>query len=70
MALRLPLCLFNRHAPYRHRVKWDGLNFVGICRFCKRPIRKRERGSWNREWMTQDSPHAAPPHQPTPPSSH
>lgn len=51
MALRLPLCLFNRHTPNRHRVKWDGLNFVGTCRFCKSPIRKVEHRGWRKEWM-------------------
>jgi hypothetical protein len=52
MALNLPLCIFNRHTPNRHRVKWDGLNFVGTCRFCKSPIRKIDRRGWRKEWMS------------------
>jgi hypothetical protein len=56
MTLRVPLCLFNRHAPLRHRVKWDGLNFVGKCRFCKRPIRKQDHGAWRKEWMEPGKP--------------
>ena len=44
MALRLPLCLFNRHAPTHNRVKWDGFNFVSTCRYCAQPIRRKEKG--------------------------
>jgi hypothetical protein len=57
MALRLPLCLFNRHAPTRNRVKWDGLNFVGTCRFCKKAIRKQHHGSWRKDWMESSGHH-------------
>jgi hypothetical protein len=60
MALRLPLCLFNRHAPSRHRVKWDGLNFVGSCRYCKRQIRKEARGGWRKDWMVHDDADTGP----------
>ncbi|MBN9146188.1 MULTISPECIES: hypothetical protein [unclassified Novosphingobium] len=49
MKLDLPLCLFNRHAPRRSRVKWDGLNFVGHCRFCEKPIRRMDKGRWVRD---------------------
>lgn len=42
----LPLCLFDRHVPRRSRVKWDGLNFVGPCRYCKQPIRRLDNGRW------------------------
>ncbi|HZU63652.1 MAG TPA: hypothetical protein VFF98_08210 [Novosphingobium sp.] len=52
MALRLPLCLFNRHAPDRNRVKWDGLHFIGKCRFCGKPIRRRDKGRWEKDWLT------------------
>lgn len=65
MALRLPLCLFNRHAPTRNRVKWDGLNFVGTCRFCKRTIRKQHHGGWHKDWMEADS-HKSGPLPPAP----
>lgn len=54
MALRLPLCLFNRHAPNRNRVKWDGLNYIGTCRFCKRTIRKQHHGNWRKDWLSED----------------
>jgi hypothetical protein len=60
MALRFPLCLFNRHAPLRARVKWDGLNFVGTCRFCKRDIRKQHHGGWQKEWMDAASGKSGP----------
>ena len=49
MALRLPLCLFNRHSPRRSKVKWDGLNFVGSCRFCDAPIRKVNDKVWRKD---------------------
>ena len=60
MALRLPLCLFNRHVPNRHRVKWDGLNFVGTCRYCKRPIRKEEHKGWLKDQMQSAATHSPP----------
>lgn len=46
----LPLCLFNRHAPYRQFVKWDGLNFVGQCKHCGEAIRRKEHRVWLKEW--------------------
>ena len=49
MDLRLPLCLFNRHSPRRSRVKWDGLNFVGYCRFCGKRIRKYDDKVWQKD---------------------
>jgi hypothetical protein len=58
MALRIPLCIFNRHIPVRKRVKWDGLHFVGQCRMCGRPICKHENGSWRKEagrWKRRDA---------------
>lgn len=65
MAWRLPLCLFNRHTPLRKRVKWDGLNFVGTCRFCKHPIRKQHHGGWQKDWIEGDS-HLKGPLPPAP----
>lgn len=59
MKLDLPLCLFNRHAPRRSRVKWDGLNFVGACRFCKKPIRRMDKGRWIKDEM--ESPTSSQP---------
>lgn len=56
MKLELPLCLFNRHAPKRHRVKWDGLHFVGTCRFCHKPVRRMEKGHWVKDWMETEAP--------------
>lgn len=55
MKIKFPLCLFNRHAPQRGRVKWDGLNFVGHCRFCKRHIRKKHYGGWHKDWLADKS---------------
>ena len=51
MRLPLPLCPFNRHAPQRDRAKWDGLNFVSSCRFCKARIRRLSQGHWKRDWL-------------------
>ncbi|HWU02739.1 MAG TPA: hypothetical protein VN222_08385 [Novosphingobium sp.] len=50
MRIPSPLCLFNRHAPHRNRVKWDGLNFVGTCRHCGKPIRRKAHGGWRSDW--------------------
>jgi hypothetical protein len=51
MRLHLPLRPFNRHVPRRDRAKWDGLNFVSSCRFCKASIRRLEQGRWKRDWL-------------------
>jgi hypothetical protein len=56
MKLDLPLCLFNRHAPRRSRVKWDGLHFVGSCRFCSKPVRRLDKGRWVKDWMDEAAP--------------
>ena len=50
LADALPLCMFNRHSPYRQFVKWDGLNFVGECKHCGEHIRRKEHKVWLREW--------------------
>ena len=53
---RIPLCLFNRHRPVREGVVWDGLNYVSNCRFCGKAIRRKSRGKWLRDWMTEEQP--------------
>jgi hypothetical protein len=53
--LPIPLCVFNRHSPYRQFVRWDGLNFVGHCKHCGEPIRRKEHKVWLKEWR-EDSP--------------
>ena len=53
MKLGIPLCWFNRHTPNRNRVKWDGVSFVGTCRFCGDKVRRREKGSWVKDWTEQ-----------------
>mgnify|MGYP007091127973 CR=1 FL=1 len=49
MDIRRVFCLFNRHMPRRSKVKWDGLNFVGPCRFCGTPIRKLDDKKWRKD---------------------
>jgi len=41
-------CLFDRHRPKRSGVEWDGSSFVGTCKRCGAPIRRRERGGWRK----------------------
>jgi len=53
IVVRLSLCLFNRHKPYRSRVKWDGYHFVGTCRHCGKSIRRLENGGWRKDWLEQ-----------------
>ena len=48
MFWRLPFCLFNRHRGDPSTVQWNGVNHVGHCRDCKRPVRKSGRGYWKR----------------------
>jgi len=51
LRLSLPLCVFNRHDPYRQFVKWDGLHFVGECRHCGAQIRRKEHRVWHKDWI-------------------
>jgi len=67
MIFRLSLCLINRHAPKRHRVKWDGLHFVGTCRHCHKAIRRQDQGGWRADWMASEP--AMPPAKPNAPLS-
>jgi len=53
--LSLPLCVFNRHDPYRQFVKWDGLNFVGECRHCGAQIRRKEHRVWHKDWIADSA---------------
>ncbi|HMO67186.1 MAG TPA: hypothetical protein PKE25_00705 [Novosphingobium sp.] len=53
--LYLPLCLFNRHGPKHGTVDWDGANYVAPCRYCGKPIRRKSRRTWLRDWM-EDEP--------------
>ncbi len=48
MLWRLPFCLFNRHNAEPTSVRWNGTRHVGICRVCKRAVRKSGRGYWKR----------------------
>lgn len=49
--LYLPLCLFNRHGPKQGAVEWDGGNYVSTCRYCGKPIRRKSRRKWLRDWL-------------------
>jgi hypothetical protein len=51
MKLGIPLCWFNKHVPKRNRVKWDGISFIGHCRFCGAQVRRREKGGWVKDWV-------------------
>ncbi len=53
--IRLPLCLFNRHAPVRSRARWDGLSFVSTCRWCHAHIRRDPDGRWMKDWVKGES---------------
>jgi len=49
MANWVALCWFNRHHPDRRQVEWDGKSYVGTCRHCGSPIRRKKRGIWQRD---------------------
>ncbi|MEQ8411795.1 MAG: hypothetical protein RIB52_09595 [Erythrobacter sp.] len=36
----------GRHRPLRRKVVWDGSAYVGTCRHCDRPIRRKSRRQW------------------------
>ena len=46
MALKIPLCLFNRHRPLSGSVSWDGTGYVGTCQHCGKPILRERRHVW------------------------
>jgi hypothetical protein len=50
-------CMFNRHDPLRRAVKKirtpTGKRFIGICRHCGAPIRRRAHKDWVRDTSTR-----------------
>jgi hypothetical protein len=51
---RIPLCWFDRHAPDRDAVEWDGYDYVGNCRHCRTTIRRRGRKDWKKDWKQRE----------------
>jgi hypothetical protein len=49
------LCLLNFHRPDRRSASWDGFNYVGTCRCCGAPIRRRGHNRWHADWMKNDA---------------
>lgn len=41
-------CLLDRHDPLRKDVKWDGHDYVGVCRHCSSPITRVARRKWRK----------------------
>jgi hypothetical protein len=42
--------MLGRHVPLRAKVRRvDAVFFVGNCRFCGKPIRKRHGGAWRHD---------------------
>lgn len=50
--MRIPSfrCLFNRHRVDRAQVSWDGWSFVGPCRHCGKPMRRKDHNHWLLDW--------------------
>jgi hypothetical protein len=44
--LGLRLCRIDRHAPIRHKSRWNGWTYSGVCRDCGAPIVRTGRGLW------------------------
>lgn len=42
----LPLCWFNRHAPDRRQIRWDGYQYVSNCRYCGKRIFRQAPKTW------------------------
>jgi len=40
--------LFDRHAPKRRDVEWDGLTYVGTCRHCGAPVERHGHHDWRK----------------------
>lgn len=52
--MRIPLCLFDRHAPVREDAHWNGKNYTGTCRHCGRDIVRRSRGVWKKMLVARE----------------
>lgn len=44
--LQTMFCRFNRHAPDRDSVHWDGTHYAAICSLCSRTIRRHAHRVW------------------------
>ncbi|MCX7864611.1 MAG: hypothetical protein N2423_06215 [Novosphingobium sp.] len=44
-----PMCWFNRHSPIRREVRMKGASYVGNCRRCGAPIKRRAHRHWVRD---------------------
>ena len=51
MRMPISLCRFGRHTPVRDEAKWDGLHFIGTCKHCGIPIRRKAHKQWLKEWL-------------------
>jgi hypothetical protein len=40
--------MINRHQPLRRDVQWDGRQYVGKCRHCGKPIRRKGKRQWRK----------------------
>lgn len=38
MKLGRAFCLFGRHTPNRHKIRHNGSDFVGRCKYCATPL--------------------------------
>lgn len=47
------LCLMNRHRPVRDKIEWNGLTYVGVCKYCGSDILRLDKGGWRRRKLTK-----------------
>lgn len=53
MSLMSPInCYLGRHEPKRRKVRWNGLTYVGECKYCGKEIERVSHRNW-REQQTQ-----------------
>lgn len=46
------LCLFNRHRPLRDKIEWNGMTYIGTCKYCGAEIQRLDKGGWRRRKVT------------------
>lgn len=47
-------CLVNHHRPVRGEVVWNGVAYVGKCKYCGTHIRRLENGGWRKTKSTAE----------------
>ena len=43
------ICYLGRHQPKRREVHWDGLSYIGKCKYCGKDIERVAHRNWRKQ---------------------